>query len=67
MAEVLYWHVRRPLERLKLSFVWALPRWLVYWCAMRVLANATTGRYGNEFPSEVTALEALDRWREPAA
>ena len=31
-------------EKFMLWFVWKLPRRLVYWCFIRVVANATTGQ-----------------------
>ena len=39
-----------------------LPRTLVYWCAIRLFAHATTGKYSKQFVPELTALEALRRW-----
>ena len=42
--------------------VWKLPRRLVYWCAIRVFANATTGKHANQIVPELTALEALQQW-----
>ena len=41
---------------------WRLPRMLVYWCAIRVIAHATTGRYGKTIVSELVAMDALQRW-----
>jgi len=40
-----------------------LPKSLVGWCAIRVIANATTGEYSNQVVPELTAMEALDRWK----
>ena len=62
MREWIYWHVRRPGERLRLAFVWALPRWLVYWCAIRLMAHATQGPWGNQIVPELNAIDALKRW-----
>ncbi len=39
-----------------------MPRKLVYWCAIRLMAHATTGRYSTCCPDRVTILQALDRW-----
>jgi hypothetical protein len=39
-----------------------MPRGLVYWCAIRLMAHATVGRYSNQVVPELTALEALKRW-----
>jgi hypothetical protein len=57
---------RRWRERLVLALVWRLPRWLVYWCAIRLLAHATTGRYGDQVVPDLLAMDALERWREGA-
>lgn len=40
---------------------WRLPRPLVYWCAIRLWAHATTGRYGTTIPSTLPVDEALRR------
>jgi hypothetical protein len=52
--------VRR--ERLVLALVWRLPRWLVYWSAIRLMAHATTGRYSSQVVPDLTAMDALKRW-----
>ena len=41
---------------------WHLPRKLVYWCAIRVAAHATTGSYSNQIVTDLRAMDALDRW-----
>jgi hypothetical protein len=41
---------------------WHLWRRLVYWCALRVAVNATTGPYSGEETTGVTALDAIKRW-----
>ena len=44
-----------------------LPNRIVYWCAMRVNAHATTGEYSTQIVPELTAFEAIERWeRTPA-
>lgn len=48
--------------KLVMWFVWKLPRWLVYWCAVRLMAHATTGQWGHQVVPELTALDALKRW-----
>ena len=62
MTEFLYWYVRRPLERLRLRLVYLLPRSVVYWCAIRLIAHATTGKHGAQLVGDLKAMEALDRW-----
>jgi len=39
-----------------------LPKPLVMWCAIRVVANATTGRYGATIVPELSAMDAIKRW-----
>jgi hypothetical protein len=57
--------IHRRQEKLLLWFVWRLPRTLVMWCAVRVHAHATTGRYGNTNPGDLTIMEAMKRWEGP--
>jgi hypothetical protein len=54
--------VNKKLENLLIHIVWKLPERLVMWAAVRVIANATTGKYENQVVPELTALEALNRW-----
>jgi len=39
-----------------------LPRRLVYFCAIRLMAAATTGRYSTQVVPDLLALDALRRW-----
>lgn len=52
----------RSMERLRMTIAWKLPRSIAYWAAIRVMANATTGRYGTTNPTELPCIEALKRW-----
>ncbi len=56
-----YW-IKRKAGRAGMRLVWKLPRRLVMWCFIRVVANATTGQYSNQIVPELTAMDALDRW-----
>jgi hypothetical protein len=49
-------------EKLQMTIAWRMPRWLAYWCAVRVMANATTGRYSKQVVPDLNAMEALQRW-----
>lgn len=49
-------------ERFVMKLVYVLPRSLVYWCAIRLIANATTGIHENQVVPELTAMDALKRW-----
>lgn len=42
-----------------------LPRRLVYWCGIRMMAHATTGPYGHLEVPAVTGPEMLVRWAIP--
>jgi hypothetical protein len=52
-------------ERFWQFLAWRLPRSLAYWCAIRVMAHATQGRYGTQVVPELTAMDALKRWELP--
>lgn len=54
--------LRRWREKALLALVWRLPRTLVYWCAIRLMAHATTGKYGADDPTTLNVMEALKRW-----
>lgn len=56
------WSLAARAERLLMAFVWRLPHRLVYWCAIRVWANATTGQFGAEEAPAVLFDDALRRW-----
>lgn len=51
-------------ECLKIRLAWCLPRWLVYWCAIRVWAHASTGPFGHEEAPGMTMDTCLQRWQE---
>ncbi len=54
----------RQWEQMIIGFVWILPKRLVYWCAIRVMAYATTGKHSNQVVPELLAMDALKRWEE---
>jgi len=58
----LKYRIKRKTEKWMLWVVWRLPKRLVMWCAIRVMANATTGQYSNQVVPELTAMDALTRW-----
>ena len=39
-----------------------LPTYLVYWCAMRVMAKATSGPYSDQEVPALTFIEGMSRW-----
>jgi hypothetical protein len=50
------------IEKLKLKIAWAMPRWLVYWCSIRLMCNATQDEYSDQSPTDLLAMDALKRW-----
>lgn len=61
MIEFRY-EAKRLSEKVLLWIVWKLPKKLVYWCAIRLMAHATTGQYSKQIVPELTAMDALKRW-----
>ena len=51
-------------ERFWRWVAWMLPSGLVYWAAIRLIANATQGEYGNQIIGDLTALDAIGKWGE---
>ena len=49
-------------ERVLTWIAWHLPRKVVMWCYVRVVAHATTGAYSNTVVPELSAVDALKRW-----
>lgn len=43
---------------------WRLPRRLVYWCAIRLFVNATTGEHSDQIVGDLLVLDALKRWQK---
>lgn len=56
----------RFVEKLQMKVAWLMPRWLVYWCSIRLIAHATTGKFGDTIVPELPAMDALKRWEVPA-
>ena len=54
-------------EKLQIHIAWLLPRWLVYWAAIRLMTYATSGIYRDQIVPELTAMEALIRWKPISA
>ena len=52
----------RKCEDMMIALAWRLPRTLVSWCYIRVLAHATTGPYSFQSVPDLLAKEALRRW-----
>uniref|UniRef100_A0A6H1ZBT0 Uncharacterized protein n=1 Tax=viral metagenome TaxID=1070528 RepID=A0A6H1ZBT0_9ZZZZ len=41
-----------------------LPKRLVYFCALRLMIHATSGKYGNTEVPALTGMDALARWTQ---
>ena len=55
----------RIKEKICMKIAWLLPRKIVYWCAIRLMAHATSAPdYMNEHPDSVSIIKALDRWEK---
>ena len=52
----------RIKEKLQMRIAWGLPKWLVMWATIRLLAHATTGEYGNTETPALLVIDALKRW-----
>lgn len=50
------------LDNLCISIAWILPKRLVKWAFIRVVAGATTGRYCHTVLPDLNVVEALKRW-----
>lgn len=59
-----WWDTRKL--KLQMWIANHLPRWLVYWAAIRLMAHATTGKYDTTIVPELNAIDALKRWEDPA-
>ena len=51
-------------ERAAIAIAWAMPRWLVKWCVVRVFAHATTGRWSHQEAPALDYATAMRRWDE---
>jgi len=51
-------------EKLCFKIAWLVPKWLVYFCAIRIGAHATTGKYEKQIVPELTFMDALKRWEK---
>ena len=41
-----------------------LPKKLVYFCVIRLMTFATTGKYSNTIVPELSGMDALERWED---
>jgi len=50
------------MEKFWIWIAYKLPRNLVKWAAVRLMASATVGKHSSQIVPDLTALEALERW-----
>ena len=63
MIDVKYeWNKKK--DKMVMWIAWHMPKWLVYWCSIRLMAHATTGKYGNDIVDSVSIMDALKRWED---
>ena len=58
----LKYEINKRLEKMLIWFVYRLPRPVAYWCSIRVMVHATTGKYSDQVVPELLAMDALKRW-----
>jgi hypothetical protein len=49
-------------DKVKMWFAWHMPKWLAYWCTVRLGVHATTGRFSDQIVPDLTYMDALKRW-----
>ena len=54
-------------EKLQRRIAWMLPRSIIMWAYIRVVAHATTGKWSSQVVPELSAMDALERWDNPLA
>lgn len=54
--------MERFKEWLAIKLAWLLPERLVMWCAYRVAAHATSGKWDTEWVPGLTFMDAIGRW-----
>lgn len=55
---------RRELDGLAMKIAFVLPRRLVAWSFIRVVAEGTTGKWSETEVPELRCMDALERWGE---
>lgn len=64
IRELSYWYIKRPAHKVPYWIAARMPKWLVYHCAIRLIANACGSKYPAQCGPELTAMDALKRWGE---
>lgn len=63
MIDIRY-EVSKGVENSWMWIAWKLPKVLVRWCTIRVIAHATQGKYSHQIVPDLTAMDAVKRWEE---
>jgi hypothetical protein len=63
-GEEMRYKLEKLSEKFWMKLAWALPRKLVMWSSIRLIAHATTGKYGSTVVPELSAMDAVKRWDE---
>lgn len=53
----------RFIERASRKVAWLLPKQVVWWAYLRVVGNATSGKWGTP-PDELNWRDAIARWEQ---
>lgn len=59
---MLRWKLEKLAEKLLIKIVWRLPRTMVMWCAIRVGAHATNGKWSSQEVPALSFIDAIQRW-----
>lgn len=51
-------------EKFWMWIAWRLPKELVKWASVRLLAHATQGKWSDQVVPELLATDALKRWEQ---
>jgi hypothetical protein len=52
------------MENVWRRIAFLLPRQLIYWCAIRLGAHATQGKWDTQIVPELKFMDALKRWEQ---
>ncbi len=56
------YELNKIYTKILMKIVWLLSKGIVYWCYIRVHSYATSHRYSNKTPDEITCSMALEEW-----
>ena len=55
---------KRFKEKAGMFIAWRVPRWLVYFCVIRMGAETTTGKYSGTVVPDLKLMDAVKRWEK---